>query len=163
MNATSRGAVVIQLNGGLGNQLFQYAMGRRLALKNGVPLVLDHVYAYRNNFYKLRYVLDKFNIQAELVKRKTGISAYVDRANIHLQRRFNRNRPFARRSYIEEGPKGNLDPRILDLKVDRRVIFPAIGSTRNISGKSPRRFARNWPSVPHTTRPIWNWRPKFVR
>lgn len=34
-------AVVVALSGGLGNQLFQYAMGRALSLRNDVPLVLD--------------------------------------------------------------------------------------------------------------------------
>lgn len=34
-------AVVVCLNGGLGNQLFQYAMGRALSLRNGLPLILD--------------------------------------------------------------------------------------------------------------------------
>ena len=34
-------AIVVSLYGGLGNQLFQYAMGRALSLRNGLPLVLD--------------------------------------------------------------------------------------------------------------------------
>jgi hypothetical protein len=34
-------SIVVTLNGGLGNQLFQYAMGRALSLREGVPLVLD--------------------------------------------------------------------------------------------------------------------------
>lgn len=34
-------AIVVTINGGLGNQLFQYAMGRALSLRNSVPLVLD--------------------------------------------------------------------------------------------------------------------------
>lgn len=33
--------IVVQLNGGLGNQMFQYAMGRALASRLGRPLVLD--------------------------------------------------------------------------------------------------------------------------
>ncbi|MDZ4701326.1 MAG: hypothetical protein SH809_16560 [Rhodothermales bacterium] len=33
--------IVIRLMGGLGNQLFQYAAGRALALRNRVPLKLD--------------------------------------------------------------------------------------------------------------------------
>jgi len=33
--------IVIRLTGGLGNQMFQYAAGRRLALKHGVELKLD--------------------------------------------------------------------------------------------------------------------------
>lgn len=34
-------SIVVALSGGLGNQLFQYAMGRALSLRNGLPLVLD--------------------------------------------------------------------------------------------------------------------------
>ncbi len=34
--------IVFRAQGGLGNQLFQYATARRLALKNQCPLVLDH-------------------------------------------------------------------------------------------------------------------------
>lgn len=33
--------IIVKLQGGLGNQLFQYALGRHLALKNGSRLVLD--------------------------------------------------------------------------------------------------------------------------
>lgn len=34
-------SIVVALSGGLGNQLFQYAMGRALSLRSGFPLVLD--------------------------------------------------------------------------------------------------------------------------
>ena len=33
--------IVVRLQGGLGNQMFQYAAGRALAVRNGVPLKLD--------------------------------------------------------------------------------------------------------------------------
>lgn len=33
--------IMVKLMGGLGNQMFQYAAGRRLALRHGVPLALD--------------------------------------------------------------------------------------------------------------------------
>ena len=33
--------IIVRLMGGLGNQLFQYATGRRVALKNNMPLKLD--------------------------------------------------------------------------------------------------------------------------
>ncbi len=36
-----RGEVVVGLSGGLGNQIFQYAAGRSLAVRLGSPLVLD--------------------------------------------------------------------------------------------------------------------------
>ena len=34
--------IVIKLQGGLGNQMFQYAIGRILAEKNGVDLLIDN-------------------------------------------------------------------------------------------------------------------------
>jgi hypothetical protein len=33
--------IIVRIKGGLGNQMFQYAAGRALALKTGLPLVLD--------------------------------------------------------------------------------------------------------------------------
>tara|TARA_R110002096_G_scaffold194020_2_gene376106 strand:- start:682 stop:1551 length:870 start_codon:yes stop_codon:yes gene_type:complete len=33
--------IIVRMKGGLGNQMFQYAAGRSLALKTGLPLVLD--------------------------------------------------------------------------------------------------------------------------
>lgn len=52
--------VIVQLYGGLGNQLFQYAMGRRIALDNKVELKLD-LSAFET--YKLhKYCLFHFNI-----------------------------------------------------------------------------------------------------
>jgi hypothetical protein len=35
---------IIQLRGGLGNQMFQYAAAKSLCLKYGVDLFLDHSY-----------------------------------------------------------------------------------------------------------------------
>ncbi|MGZ4047195.1 MAG: alpha-1,2-fucosyltransferase, partial [Bacteroidia bacterium] len=33
--------IVVKLQGGLGNQMFQYAAGRMLSVKHQVPLLLD--------------------------------------------------------------------------------------------------------------------------
>ena len=52
--------IVTRLSGGLGNQLFQYAAGRSLSLKNNCPLYLD------TSFYgkspNRKYMLGEFNI-----------------------------------------------------------------------------------------------------
>lgn len=54
--------VVARIVGGLGNQMFQYAAGRALALRLGIPLLVD-TSAY--SAYRLhRYGLDSLNVDA---------------------------------------------------------------------------------------------------
>lgn len=60
--------VVTQLLGGLGNQMFQYAVGRHLADRLRVPLKLDLT---EFEHYSLRrFSLDHFNIRAEILTEK---------------------------------------------------------------------------------------------
>jgi len=54
--------VIVKLYGGLGNQLFQYAMARRMAVDNQSLLKLDATTGFVNDFYKRRYNLHHFNI-----------------------------------------------------------------------------------------------------
>jgi hypothetical protein len=59
--------IVTQLNGGLGNQLFQYAIARMLARNNGTHVVLD-VSLYQS--YKLRnYSLQYFLFNKKIAKK----------------------------------------------------------------------------------------------
>ena len=56
--------IITKIKGGLGNQLFQYAVGRALALHHRLPLKLD-LTIFKT--YKLhRYLLDQFAIKAEI-------------------------------------------------------------------------------------------------
>ena len=56
--------IISKLSGGLGNQMFQYAIGRHLAMKNNSALRLD-TSGFR--YYKLRnYDLSCFNIQENI-------------------------------------------------------------------------------------------------
>lgn len=61
--------IVVKLKGGLGNQMFQYAFGRSLALRRGVVLRLD-INQFENAVpgeTPRTFKLDRFNIQAEIV------------------------------------------------------------------------------------------------
>ena len=62
--------IVAKLKGGLGNQMFQYAFGRYLAIKNNTNLALDLSYLLdrrpRKFFIFRDYELDIFNIDAFL-------------------------------------------------------------------------------------------------
>jgi hypothetical protein len=56
--------IIVRLIGGLGNQLFQYAVGRDLALKHGVPLKLD-ISGFET--YKLhKYSLGSYTLAATI-------------------------------------------------------------------------------------------------
>ena len=52
--------IITKLNGGLGNQMFQYAAGKRLAIKNNTELKIDNT-EYQANNYRA-YGLNNFNI-----------------------------------------------------------------------------------------------------
>lgn len=60
-------------NGGMGNQMFQYAVARRLQVEYGMDIVCDLAkFNYRNsNATKRKYCLDKFNLSKQLTYRKT--------------------------------------------------------------------------------------------
>lgn len=56
--------IAVKLAGGLGNQMFQYALGRRLADERGEKLLLD--VSYYQKAKHCQFVLDKFNVRFDL-------------------------------------------------------------------------------------------------
>jgi hypothetical protein len=56
--------IVSNLDCGLGNQLFQYAVGRQLSIKKGVELKLSIINFKHQNLRSFK--LDKYNIKAEI-------------------------------------------------------------------------------------------------
>ena len=64
------GMIIIEIKGGLGNQMFQYAVGKHLSLKRGVELKLDLRYLQEKQeeaeHIKRDFELNKFNIKAEI-------------------------------------------------------------------------------------------------
>jgi hypothetical protein len=61
--------ITIKMMGGLGNQMFQYSIGRSLSLSSGVPLNLDLSFLLRKdlgpNFVYRNYHLDLFGIEVD--------------------------------------------------------------------------------------------------
>lgn len=82
--------IITELNGGLGNQMFQYAVARRLAIMNRTDLKLD---ISTFDTYKLRaYELTHFNIDAEFAE-YNNIAAFKEnsrfkKAFFKLKNRF---------------------------------------------------------------------------
>lgn len=62
--------IIVNLKGGLGNQLFQYALGKHLSVKLNTPLALD-VSGFAADPLR-NYRLDSFNINAQLVSPVTN-------------------------------------------------------------------------------------------
>jgi len=58
--------IIVKIQGGLGNQLFQYAAGRRLAIKNRTELKLDTTLYRPEHRYYRHYHLNFFNIKAAI-------------------------------------------------------------------------------------------------
>jgi hypothetical protein len=109
--------VITKLIGGLGNQLFQYAAGRRLAQVRGTELKLD-ISGFSNPNYRTKrhYELAPFNVTQAFASEED--IAKLARPNSDLlSRLFHRitrkGEPFPE-SYIKE-LHFHFDPRILDL------------------------------------------------
>ena len=102
--------VVVRLRGGLGNQMFQYAAGRRLALQLGTELKLDAT-AYMAGANR-HYSLTHFRVAAEVATPRK-IDYWLGRGNVlaRLSVRF-----FQRKS-IQQVTEQNFrfDPEVLTL------------------------------------------------
>lgn len=77
---------VVRLKGGLGNQLFIYAFGRRLALQAGNAVAFDLVSGFQRDRYKQRYSLEHFRVQAEPASPR---ACYLDTLGV-IRRRVDR-------------------------------------------------------------------------
>ena len=100
--------IIIKLNGGLGNQLFQYSLGRKLSIKNNDVFKLDLSDFTKDN--PRSYGLGEFNIIENFASdedinkiKKSGVWKLVDKL-----------KPYCKRSAIKY--KGyDFDPNILKL------------------------------------------------
>lgn len=96
--------IVVQLIGGLGNQLFQYALGKRLALHHNTELKLD-ISSFQT-FYKLhKYSLFHFNVKENFItpqeakKYKNLFSRTFAKVN---QMSGNKLAPYYSQRYVKE-------------------------------------------------------------
>ena len=109
--------IIIRLTGGLGNQLFQYAAGRRLAQVHGVELKLD-ITGFSNPNYRTKrhYELAPFNV-VQAFATEDEISKLIQpqpRLLTRLFQRISRNGERLPKSHVNE-QHFHFDSRILEL------------------------------------------------
>lgn len=111
--------IIVKLKGGMGNQMFQYALGRALSVRHGVPLGLDLSFLLdttpRLGFTFRNYDLDVFNIKAEVVPSKK--IPFVNRAFKGMPGQI---LDYLRKFLFIKGVEKSFsfDPNILDLGSD---------------------------------------------
>ncbi len=108
--------IVVRLMGGLGNQMFQYALGRAISMKKNSNFYLDLTQLINTPRHATprRYDLDVFNIQADIAPPDILKKAWSWRksvARIGLHKIFGRGDEFL---YVKERTI-DFDPGILDL------------------------------------------------
>src|SRR4030095_8788223 len=91
--------VTVGLSGGTGNQLFQYAAARSLAVRNRAELVLDHRSLFHGDLYRARFTLDAWRIQGTRIRRPPYLTK-LGRGRRKIERALNRRVPLRWRRLI---------------------------------------------------------------
>jgi glycosyltransferase involved in cell wall biosynthesis len=77
--------VIVKLYGGLGNQLFQYATARALAIESDSLLKLDASTGFAGDFYKRRYSLNHFNTVENFASpQEIAVSRHIKEKHFHF-------------------------------------------------------------------------------
>lgn len=105
--------IFIKLIGGLGNQMFQYALGRHLAIKNGTKLKLDisELISGKGEITIRNYELDQFKIEEEIASPSDLVFFETNK----IVKAIEKFKPYHRRLKVYE--KGlSFDEKILKIK-----------------------------------------------
>lgn len=97
--------IIIKLKGGIGNQMFQYAFGRRIALENNLELKFDITSFKDDRVYRNKYNLDCFNIVENIATEKDLRKARIYTSKSYFGkfiRLLSRIKPYYKRYVVNE-------------------------------------------------------------
>ena len=124
--------IIIKIKGGIGNQLFQYALGRKLAILNNTVLKIDPDYdkTFNDSFYGIHFRLDKFNINYEIASeneiskiKSTEQESKLNKKLMYNFGVFSKSYRFAYRRYRKLTYfKKHVVKEITHLKFDRNIL-----------------------------------------
>lgn len=119
--------ITLLLSGGLGNQMFQYAFARSLALKKGMELRISRRFLRDDDFGR-SYSLDKLSLpyDVEMMTRLQEFSAhtkfYVMRKFFGLSRKIcGRGRDFFNEKYIYFTEYDRYEPEVMSLNYGNEI------------------------------------------
>jgi hypothetical protein len=123
--------IIVRLKGGLGNQMFCYAIARRLAWANDAELVLDAVSGFKyDHLYQRTYALHIFFIPARLANSCEQMEP-LGLLRRYIARKISEGKPLAKRRYIQQVGV-DFDPSILTLRLqDGTTYFDAFGQSES--------------------------------
>lgn len=121
--SSRRKKVIVQIKGGLGNQLFQYAAARRFAINNNVPLVLDHISVFKNDYFKRNFLLDRFKVQCGYIKSGSSYTIFIRQLGRLIQKFIDRYRDLQHKTHIVEKDSSKVDPMMLNLQISGSVYM----------------------------------------
>ena len=100
--------IIVRLKGGLGNQMFQYALGRQLAEKNQTDLRLDlSFYDDQSGITPRQYELAIFKIRAEIAKKEDVVKVIGPRPPRLVQKILDRLKiDYNKKNYVREDSFG---------------------------------------------------------
>ncbi|MCG2725665.1 MAG: alpha-1,2-fucosyltransferase [Elusimicrobia bacterium] len=116
--------IIVRLRGGLGNQLFEYAVARRLALVNNAELVIDNVTGFIRDTRRYRCILNHFNITSRMANKRERLEPF-ERYRRGIKKYLSRIKPFFERSYLEQDRK-DFDKRMIGLKVRGQLYLDGL-------------------------------------
>jgi hypothetical protein len=122
--------VICRLRGGLGNQLFEYAAARRIALINHAQLVLDTETGFKRDIkYHRNFELAPFSIISRPANRSEMLQPFpsLNKKWLNYQ---DRNKSIEFKKFIRQEREG-FDPRILNLKVSGRLWLEGVWASEN--------------------------------